>query len=228
MVDAILNFFSSLDSGNIIIITILVAMIPVIEVKGAIPFAASTKFWGKAALSVWEAFLYSFIGSAIIAIGLILLYKQLLKLLLKLKITRKIAHKISAKLNLHKDGITDQVNHSKLNKRIATAIAIGIFVAVPLPLTGVWTAACLCTVLQMPVLDSILSVVIGNAVCGIIITLVSLQFEAYTHIILLVILILALVLFVGKVVLGIVKKHKLAKNLVAETNSTDKTDINNA
>jgi hypothetical protein len=55
-----------------------------------------------------------------------------------------------------------------------------------------------------------------------------LQFEAYTHIILIIILILALVLFVGKVILGIVKKHKLAKNLVAETNPTDKTDINNA
>lgn len=208
MADAILNYFGDLGSNNLIFIIMLVAMIPVIELKGAIPFGASIEIWGEQALSVWESFLYSYIGTTIISIIIILLYKKALELLLRWEPTRNLAHKIINKLHSHKKDIDSQVKTSKINKRLAKALAIGAFVAVPLPLTGIWTGAALCTVLKMPVLDSILSVTLGNLVCGLIVTLVSKQFEAYTHIILIAVLVLALVLFLGKIVIGRIKKSK--------------------
>ena len=212
MTDSILNFFSDLGGGNVAIITMIVAMIPVIELKGAIPFAASTQFWGEYAISVWEAYLYAFIGTSLIAITLILLYKQLLKLMFKWKLTQNFAKRITLDLTTQKNGIDNQVKQAKINKRVATALTICAIVATPIPLTGVWTCACLCTVLQMPVLDSILCVVTGNAICGLIIAIISYKFAAYTHIILLAILILAILLFIYKVVFKFIKKMLKQKN----------------
>ena len=206
MADAILKYFSEMSGAHVILITLLVAMIPIIELKGAIPFGASTKFWSTSALSVWESFAYAYLGSAIISVLLVLCFKKVLALLMKLKITRKIADKIKLKLNRHKEDIDSQVEKSKsTNTRLIKALAIFAFVAVPLPLTGVWTGACLCTVLNMPLLDSMISVLVGNLVCGLIVTLVSKQFEAYTHIILIVVLILAVVLFLGKMLISKIK-----------------------
>jgi uncharacterized membrane protein len=220
MANTILEFFSELGGSQVILITFLVAMIPVIELKGAIPFGASSQFWGGSALSVWSSFGIAYLGCSVISVLLILLYKKLLQLLMKIELTRKLADKIRNNINGHKEDIDTQINKSKSkHTRLVKALAMGAFVAVPLPLTGVWTGACLTTVLNMPVLDSILSVLLGNIVCGLIITLVSKQFEAYTHIILLVILILALVLFIGKIVVSKFKhKHTLA---TADTSVAD-------
>ncbi|MBQ9791383.1 MAG: small multi-drug export protein [Clostridia bacterium] len=226
MADAILSYFGDLGSNNLIFIILLVAMIPVIELKGAIPFGASIEIWGAKALSVWESFLYAYIGTTLISIIIILLYKKVLDILLKWNVTKNFATKIIDKLNGHKDEIDGQVKSSKINKRLAKALAIGTFVAVPLPLTGVWTGAALCTVLKMPVLDSILSVVLGNLICGLIVTLVSKQFEAYTHIILIAVLALALVLFIGRIVVSKIKKsHAKNKEISIANDSIDGSSI---
>ena len=223
MADAILEFFSGLDGSQVSLITFLVAMIPVVELKGAIPFGASSKFWGAEALSVWSSFGMAYLGCSLISVLLILLYKKLLQLLMKIEFTRKLADKIRNNIDGHKEDIDSQINKSKSkHTRLIKALAMGTFVAVPLPLTGVWTGACLTTVLQMPLLDSMLSILLGNLVCGLIVTLVSKQFEAYTHIILLVVLVLALVLFVAKHIFARVRRNrKVATEPMVDTTPTD-------
>ena len=46
-----------------------------------------------------------------------------------------------------------------------------LFVAVPLPTTGVWTGSLIATVLDMPLKKSVPAVVIGNVVAGLAIML---------------------------------------------------------
>ena len=53
MTDTISDFFIELFNGNVVLATIIIALIPLIELKGAIPFATSPVFCGDKALTVW-------------------------------------------------------------------------------------------------------------------------------------------------------------------------------
>ena len=59
----------SIFGDNPILATIFIAMIPIVELRGAIPFGSSKEIWGDKALSIFEASAYSLIGS---------IYRQLL------------------------------------------------------------------------------------------------------------------------------------------------------
>ena len=59
--------------NNPVLATIFISMIPIVELRGAIPFGSSKEIWGDSALSVFEATVYSVIGSIISAVIIILL-----------------------------------------------------------------------------------------------------------------------------------------------------------
>ena len=79
MTEFIENIFSSIFGNNVILATILIAIIPIIELKGAIPFSMSPEIWGSFALPYWEAFIYGLIGSSLIVPILALLYVPIIK-----------------------------------------------------------------------------------------------------------------------------------------------------
>ena len=58
--------------NNPILATIFISMIPIIELRGAIPFGSSKEIWKDEALSVFEASVYSVVGSIISAIWLVI------------------------------------------------------------------------------------------------------------------------------------------------------------
>jgi len=62
----------SIFGDNPILATIFIAMIPIVELRGAIPFGSSKEIWGDGALSIFEASVYSLIGSLISSIIIII------------------------------------------------------------------------------------------------------------------------------------------------------------
>ncbi len=86
-----------------------------------------------------------------------------------------------------------------------------LFVAVPLPMTGVWTGSAVAVFLGLGFFKSLLAVAGGNLVAGGIMTLLSILFKDYIDAILfwfLIIVIVILVLFIIKIIIKTVKQNK--------------------
>ena len=66
MTEFIENIFSTIFGNNVILATILIALVPIIELKGAIPFSMSAEIWGNSALSLWPAFFCGLLGSCLV------------------------------------------------------------------------------------------------------------------------------------------------------------------
>ena len=233
MTEFIENIFSTLFGNNVVLATILISAIPVIELKGSIPFAMSPQIWGSAALPYWTAFAYGLLGSCMVVPVLALIYIPIINWLKKTKLFKKLAEKIEAKVNKQKDKIEQDVaqkTQDEVVENIETKVEktkkkkivydkkfflrlLGVFgfVAIPLPLTGVWTGTCLAVALGLGFWWSCLSVILGNVVAGLIITLVSNLFGDATiiffYILIGIILLAALFMFVKKVI----KKYKSKK-----------------
>ena len=62
-------------------------------------------------------------------------------------------------------------------KRLKNVSILGIilFVGVPLPTTGTWTASAIASILKMRIKNAFLGVLLGNMMAGIIVTLLSLH-----------------------------------------------------
>jgi len=178
MTDLIHNIFSTIFGDNVILATVLIAMVPIIELRGAIPFATNPGFWGKHALSNWEAFGWSLLGSSIIvpivALTSIPLINWLKKTKLFKKITISVENRIKSKAQSIKDSNIKSARFSKSYWK--KLLGVFIFVAVPLPLTGVWTGTLVSLFVGLDFYSTCISVILGNIVAGLLISLILLFF----------------------------------------------------
>lgn len=216
------------------IATFIISMIPIVELRGAIPFGAATSLWGKNALELWESFLISFAGSSLVCVILAFIFWPLFNWLKKTKGFKKLAGFIERKLNRNSKSIDDKTEKESNEKRVVRLKMIGIFlfVAVPLPLTGVWTGTCLALFIGLNRWQSIVSAISGNLVAGLIMTLISYFFADNTMIVLLVFLALVVLFVLIEVVKSLIQKHKNKKkgngeNLQSETEKSDLKETKN-
>ena len=193
--------------GSPFIAVILVSMFPLIELKGAIPVGMTEAF----GLSILETALMAYIGSTVIAILVFFLLKPIFRLLKKIKIFNLIIRKLEG-LFIHKaEKIakkSEGVDVERAAKRIMI-IALLLFVAVPFPVTGVWTGTAIAVFLSLKFREAILPLALGNLIAGSIITLLTYLFSAYVDIIIYVLLALALLMLAYTI-------YKIAKSTPAE------------
>ena len=177
MIDAIQGFFSSIFGNNVILATILIAMVPIIELKGAIPFAMSESIWKGFQLSSGFAFLYGVVGSSLIVPLLVWLYVPIIKFLKSTKLFKNLALKIEQKINTKKQNVENKIeedSNKKQNKSLLLkTLGVFLFVAIPLPFTGVWTGSCFAVALGLNFFLSCVVVIFGNIIAGLIVLLFS-------------------------------------------------------
>ena len=178
MIDIIENFFASVFGNNVVLATILISIIPIIEVKGAIPFAMSSAIWKGFELNSGLALLWSLVGSSLIVPILLLIYEPIIRFLKNTKLFKKIAVKIEEKINRKKQAVENKINEEDKNKQankktILKALSVFVFVAIPLPFTGVWTGSCLAVALGLNFFLSCVVIIVGNAIAGIIVSIFS-------------------------------------------------------
>ena len=93
--------------------------------------------------------------------------------------------------------------------------SVFLFVAIPLPLTGVWTGTCLAVVLGLNFWQTCLCVIPANILAGLIITFVSTLFGDSTWIFVLILLgiiaFIAIVYLIKKIVQKIKLKREIKK-----------------
>ena len=151
-----LNFLFATTLGKIIT-TFFISMVPIIELRGAIPYATGMGLVPEIAIPV------AMIGNLIPIPFIILFIKKIFAWM----------RKTSPKLN----GIVDKMEaKAEKNKEKVLKYAfwgLAIFVAIPLPGTGAWTGALVAAMLDMPLKKAFPSVVLGVLGAGIIVAFVS-------------------------------------------------------
>ena len=138
-------------------LTVLVSMLPVVELRGGIPFGVS------AGLPVWAAFLAAVIGN-LIPVPFIIVYIRRI-----LQWTRERF----PKLNSLVDALERKAH---LKGRTVTKykyLGLMILVAIPLPGTGAWTGSLAAAFLDMPLRKAVPAVVAGVIVAGIAISILT-------------------------------------------------------
>ena len=131
-------------------LTVLVSMIPVVELRGGIPFGVA------AGLPVWAAFLAAVIGN-LIPVPFIIVYIRRIFQWMRGRIPR---------LNRMVDAL-ERKAHLK-GERVSKYKYLGLtlFVAVPLPGTGAWTGSLAAAFLGMRLKKAMPAVVLGVLTAG--------------------------------------------------------------
>lgn len=140
-----------------IVTTLFISMVPIIELRGAIPVATGL------GLSPWIAIPVAMIGNLLPIPFIILFIKKIFAWM----------RKVSPKLN----GIVDKMEQkAEKNKEKVMKYAfwgLVLFVAIPLPGTGAWTGALVAAMLDMPLKKAFPAIAAGVIGAGIIISFIS-------------------------------------------------------
>ncbi len=139
------------------ILTMLVSMIPVVELRGGIPFGVA------AGLPVWAAWLAAVIGNLIPVPFIIVYIRRIFQWM----------RKRMPKLNSMVDWLEKKAHLKGQKVTRYKYLGLAIFVAIPLPGTGAWTGALAAAFLDMPLRKAIPSVVAGVLVAGTVISLLA-------------------------------------------------------
>ena len=134
----------------------ILSMVPITELRGAIPIGMALK------LNPIGVYLSSVIGSTLVAIPLVLAYRHVVKFFKEknmfLFLLRRVDNKIETSMK---------------KMKAASFIGIILFVGIPLPRTGTWTAAAIASILRMRLIEALSGIFIGNILSGLIVSLLS-------------------------------------------------------
>ena len=221
MTELIRDIFSTIFGDNVILATIIIAMLPIIELRGAIPFAMSIEFWGINAINNISAFLWSFLGSSFVVPIIALVFIPFVNWLKRTKLFSKFALRLESRIKQKTDKINkdaeeksqehiekvDDNSIAKQNKKTwLRVLGLFLFVAVPLPLTGVWTGTCISVMLGFNFWQTCAIVIGGNLMAGLIVTFVCSIFPAFTTIILYIFIVFVIVFLLYGCIKRILKK----------------------
>lgn len=136
--------------------TFVIAMVPVIELRAAIPYAIG------AGLDPWLAFALGVVGN-MIPVPFILLFIR--KIFSWMKRYEKLG-KLVTKLEERAASKSDTVKKYEL-------VGLCILVAIPLPGTGAWTGALVAALMEMRIKRALPTIFVGVLIAGIVVTLVT-------------------------------------------------------
>lgn len=186
----LVDFLSGLTT-NSKLITLLTSMFPLIELKGAIPIGTGL------GLDLFTSALLSYAGSTLIVIPIFFLLIPIFNLLKKIKFIKRLVEKIET---VFQDKANDLAKKSdgKPSEKITKILCFGLFlfVAVPFPVTGVWTGTAIAVFLNLKFSNAFLPIVFGNLVAGTIITIITYFFKDYVDLIISVLLIIAIIMLI--------------------------------
>ena len=146
---------------NSLLLTILLSMSPISELRGGIPYALSQGY------SIKSAFFICVLANILIVLFLFLFFNFLHNSFMKFKPYRKsfgFFHKRAEKRSKEVDKSMKNLGY----------LALCIFVAIPLPLTGAWTGTLVSWILGLDKKKSFFAIALGVIIAGIVVSLVSL------------------------------------------------------
>ena len=154
MVEQITN---TLVAFNKEVAVVVLAALPVSELRGAIPLALSMGF------SPAKAYFLSFAGNLIPVVPLLFLFQPVSARLRQIWVFEKFFNWLSERTR-RKASLVEKFE----------AIGLILFVAVPLPVTGAWTGCVAATLFKIRFRYAVLAVIAGVAIAGLVVLGLSL------------------------------------------------------
>jgi len=139
-----------------VIYTFLLSMVPIIELRGAIPLGAGL------GLPWYINYIVCVIGNFLPVPFILLFIRAILNWMKKVPKLDKIAIWLEDRAAKKSD---------KVNKY--ATLGLLVFVALPLPGTGAWTGSLVAALMEMRLKHSLLSVFCGVLIAGVIVTLIA-------------------------------------------------------
>lgn len=212
MAEAITQWLEKTFTADPYWLTALISVIPTIEVRGAITLGINL------GLNPWITWLLSCVSALVVCPILLFCLVPLLRLLKRVKFFAKFADAVEnlfvkkaekIETDSKEGNATDTEN--RINRR--KALSIFLFVAIPLPLTGVWTGSAVAAFLNLKYKYSVPAIVIGNFTSGLIITLLNLVLGKYSSLIFLILIVFVAISVVSIIIALFVKnKNNKPKN----------------
>lgn len=161
MTDFIVEAITGADVGKYLA-TFIISMIPVIELRGAIPIGVGL------GLSHAEAMGISIIGNMLPVPFIILFIRPIFRWM-----TRKSGKlaRLAGKLETKAEGKWDKIHRYQF-------FALTIFVAIPLPGTGAWSGALIAAVMNMRLRNALPSILLGVLIAGILVSGITYGFTS--------------------------------------------------
>ena len=152
----LMNWLTTTLTGEFCLTT-LVSMIPVVELRGGIPFGVA------AGLPVWAAYIAAIIGN-MLPVPFILVYIRRIFQWMRRRIPRLngVVDRLERKAHLKGEKVTRY-----------QYLGLWLFVAIPLPGTGAWTGALAAAFLEMRLRKALPAVILGVLTAGCIMLLLT-------------------------------------------------------
>jgi uncharacterized membrane protein len=135
------------------IVVMIVAALPIAELRGAIPVALAF------GMSFQKAFCLAVIGNAIPVIPMLFLFKPVSEKLRKMRILAKFFDWLERRTLKNSDSIQKY-----------EMLGLAIFVAIPLPMTGAYSGAIAASLLKMKFRYGLIGNILGILGAGLIVT----------------------------------------------------------
>ena len=137
--------------------TFFIAMIPIFELRGAIPIAVKAYH-----LPYWKAFLISIGGNMVPIFFILLFFDFVTKLFFKFPFLKRLLEKLFERTRRKSKAIEKYEE-----------LGLMLFVAIPLPITGAWTGSLAAYLFGLGFWKSIFFIFLGVVIAGIVITILT-------------------------------------------------------
>ena len=137
--------------------TLLIAMIPVVELRGAIPVAIAT------GVHPALAFVMAVIGNMIPVPFILLFIRKVLEWMERSRVT--LFNKVAGWLRRKAEKNTEKITRYGF-------WGLCFFIAIPLPVTGAWTGSLVAATIHMKFWRAMLSALLGVLIAGVVVSLI--------------------------------------------------------
>ena len=139
-----------------ILITFFISMVPVIELRGALPIGVGM------GLDPWTALIVSIIGNMVPVPFIIIFIRRILNWMHRFEKFDRLANKLEAKAERQGDKLVKYEN-----------LGLFLLVAVPLPGTGAWTGSLVAALFDLRLKTAIPTIFAGVVAAGLVVFFIT-------------------------------------------------------
>ena len=151
MTESIISFFNESPMWIKDLITFVVSMLPIVELRGAVPIGVAL------GINSWKLYILAVIGNMLPIPFVLLLARPVINFCLTNRYFKRIGSWLQSKVNKNSDKIVKYGTWGLM-----------LFVAIPLPGTGAWTGALVAALLDLRLKKAVPSILLGVMIAGII------------------------------------------------------------
>ncbi len=152
------SFASALNSNELVVF--FISMLPIVEVRGGIPIGLNL------GLTPAESFGYAILSGMVVVPIILFLLKKVIYWMCKSKIFGKFGKALDGYFYDKAKKVEEGKIVQNRKNAILKYLALYVFVAAPLPLTGFWTGSAVAVFLNLNPFISFFVIVLGNLTAG--------------------------------------------------------------